>query len=400
MTNHKTSRLLCLTLYALSGACTQDTAKETSRDRHGEKDQHVHESDNDERPKEGAERHSKVVRISPDAIARMGIRIAKADSVSAAGALEIPAEVQAEPDREAHISSVVSGQVAAVQVSVGDRVEKGQHLASIRSVALGEARAQSARSRATMEVAKANFQRQEELQQEGIGSKRQYLEAQATLRRAEAEKSAADRALEVYGRGGRGSEIKIKSPIAGRVVARHATVGEVVAPGDTLFNVTDIARVWAVGRVYQKNAGQVREGDPVILTLQALPGRTFSGQLAYVAPTLDERTRTLPVHVVLDNPDGSLRPGLFGTLSISPKSDEAQRHPVVVPSAIQRLGDQSVVFIPGEEEGEYQAVDISVRSRGRNLTTIEGLKPGDPYVADGAFALKSELSRDELGDGD
>ena len=154
----------------------------------------------------------------------------------------------------------------------------------IRSVALGEARAQAARARANVEVAQANFRRQEELRREGIGAERQFLEAQAELRRAQAEQSAADRALEVYGRGGRGSEVTIRSPIAGRVVSRHATVGEVVGPSDVLFEVTDIRKVWVVGRVYQQHAAQVREDATAVLTLQSHPGRNVLGTARLRSP--------------------------------------------------------------------------------------------------------------------
>lgn len=349
---------------------------------------------------EGEHAGERVVRVSREALERSGIRIESALAVPAAGGIEVPAEVQAEPDRQAHVSSVVSGQVARVTASVGDRVEAGRTLAVIRSVALGEARAQAARARANVEVAQANFRRQEELQREGIGAERQFLEAQAELRRAQAEQSAAERALEVYGRGGSGSEVTIKSPIAGRVISRHATVGEVVAPSDVLFEIVDISRVWVVGRVYQQNAGAIHEGASTVLTLQALSGRTFTAPLDYVAPSLDERTRTLPVRVVLDNPDGVLRPGLFGTLSISPAGATGGNVPAVSSSALQRLGEETVVFVPADEEGEFRAVSVTVASRGGDLVRLRsGLAAGDRYVAEGAFVLKSELSRGELGEG-
>jgi len=342
----------------------------------------------------------RVVRLRPEAVARSGIRIATAEAVPRAGGIDVPAEVQAEPDRKAHVSSVVSGQIARVSASVGDRVESGQALAVIRSVALGEARAQAARARANVEVADANFRRQEELKREGIGADRHYLEAQAELRRAQAEQSAAERALEVYGRGGSGSEVTIRSPIAGRVVSRHATVGEVVGPGDVLFEVTDITKVWVVGRVYQQHAAQVHEGARATLTLQSHPGHTFAGQLDYVAPALDEGTRTLPVRMSLDNADGALRPGSFGTLSVSPASAGEDTIPAVATSALQRLGDETVVFVPGDEEGEFRAVSVTVSARSGGLARIgHGLAGGDRYVADGAFVLKSELSRGQLGEG-
>jgi len=338
--------------------------------------------------------------IEEAAVARSGIVIDRVAALPAGGGFEVPAEVQAEPDRVAHVSPIVSGQIARVAASVGDRVDRGQPLAVIRSVALGEARAQAARARANVEVAEANFRRQQELQREGIGAERQFLEAQADLKRAKAEQSAADRALEVYGRGGSGSEVTIKSPIRGRVVARHATVGEVVSPSDTLFEITDITRVWVVGRVYQQHAGRVSEGAGAVLTLQAHPGRTFTGTLDYVAPSLDERTRTLPVRVVLDNPEGVLRPGSFGTLSISSAESEGQTAPAVSPGALQRLGAQTVVFVPGDTPGAFRAVPVAVGARAGDLVRLaSGLEIGARYVAEGAFVLKSEMSRGQLGEG-
>jgi len=342
----------------------------------------------------------RLVRVSREAIERSGIRIEAALSVPVTGGFEVPAEVQAMPDKQAHVSSVVQGQVARVTASIGDRVEAGQSLAVIRSVALGDARAQASRAHANVEVARANFRRQEELQREGIGAERQFFEAQAELRRAQAEQSAAERALEVYGRGGSGSEVTIKSPIAGRVISRRASVGEVVGPSDVLFEIVDISRVWVVGRVYQQNIGAIDEGASTIVTLQALSGRTFTAPLDYVAPSLDERTRTLPVRVTLDNPDGVLRPGLFGTLSISPVGAAGRTVTAVTSSAVQRLGDVTVVFVPTQEEGEFRAVPVTVASRGGDLVRLRsGLSEGDPYVAEGAFVLKSELSRGELGEG-
>ena len=372
----------------------------------GCEDRDQHDGHDERAPEHGEgaahEEHAgqRVVHVSPEAIARMGIRTATVDAAPAIGGIEVPAEIQAEPDREAHVSSIVSGQLARVAASVGDRVQAGQTLAFVRSIALGEARAQGARARANVEVAQSNFSRQQELQREGIGAQRQFLEAQAELRRAQAEQSAADRALEVYGRGGSGSEVAIKSPIAGRVLSRHATVGEVVGPSDVLFEVTDITRVWAVGRVYQQNAGQVTEGARAALTLQALPGRSFQGTLDYVAPALDERTRTLPVRLGFDNPEGVLRPGLFGTLSISPAGAAAETAPAIAAAAVQRLGDNTIVFVPGDEDGEFRAVNVTVGPRSQGLVRIQGgLAVGDRYVSEGAFVLKSELSRGELGEG-
>lgn len=382
---------LCTVVVASSCTPASTLSKHTEQDGHDDHDE-------DDEGDEGE--HGQEVHLSPEALKRMGVVVSKVEAAPPVGGVKVPAEIQVEPDREAHVSSVVAGQLSRVSASIGDHVKAGQTLAVLRSVALGQARAQAARSAANVAVAKANFDRQQELQKEKIGARRQFLEAQAALRRAEAERSAANRALEVYGRGGSGSEMSIKSPISGRIVARHATVGEVVSPTDALFKVTDNARVWVIGQVYQQNAGQVAEGASAVLTLQAFPGRVFRGELDYVAPALDERTRTLPVRLVLDNPDGVLKPGLFGTLSIRPPGSAQGTVPTVAPGAVQRMGDSTVVFVPGDGEGEFRAVSVATGATSRAGVSIRtGLKVGDRYVSQGAFVLKSEMSRGQLGEG-
>jgi cobalt-zinc-cadmium efflux system membrane fusion protein len=103
---------------------------------------------------------------------------------------------------------------------------------------------------------------------------------------------------------------------------------------------------------------------------------------------------------VFDNPDGVLRPGLFGTLSISPSDASGEVVPAVSNGAVQRLGSETVVFVPTDEPGEFRAVPVLAGAHSGDLVPIEsGLKPGDRYVADGAFVLKSELGRGELGEG-
>ncbi|MBT8494118.1 MAG: efflux RND transporter periplasmic adaptor subunit, partial [Deltaproteobacteria bacterium] len=318
-----------------------------------------------------------------------------------AGGLVVPAEVHVMPDRVAHVSSVVSGQIASVGATVGDRVVPRQVLAKVRSIELGEARAQADRARAHLQAAQADFKRQQDLQKEGIGAKKKLVAAEAELAKAKAEFSAANRALDVYGRGGRGSEIALRSPIGGQIVKRHASVGEVVNPAQVLFEVTDIERVWVVGRVYQQNAGQVREGATASLTLQAHAGRTWPGTIDYVAPTLDERTRTLDVRMTLDNPKGLLRPGSFGSLTIGADAGPVKKAPFIRADAVQMAGNQLVVFVPGKKKGEYRAVPVSTaEGTGGRTLVISGLSVGDRYVSAGAFVLKSELLRGQIGEGE
>lgn len=367
--------------------------------KHGH-EEHADETGHDGRGHEDDHSDEQVIRLSPDALSRSGVRLGTAEAGVLTGTLEVPAEVQLNPDRVAHISPLVDGQLFSVDVSSGDRVEAGTQLAQLRSVALGQARAELSRTTSLRKVARQNRARQRKLRGEGISSERRLLEAELAYEQADAERDAALSRLQVFGlRGGSGPDMALESPIAGLVIERHATRGENVSPDDTLFIVADLARVWVIGRVYEQQVAQIAPGMAATLTLNAYPGRSWSGTVDFVGAALDESTRTLPIRVEVDNPEGLLRPGLFGALRLA--SGKPTGTGVVVPlTAIQMVDNRTVVFVPGDEDGEFAAHPVTVgRETTQQAEVIEGLEAGARLVVAGAFILKSELVRGELGHG-
>jgi len=361
-----------------------------------DEDEHEHEAPLDQ-PEPGG-----MVRISEIGLERSGIRTEPVRLERLVGGIDVPAEVQLNPDRTAHITPMVTGQIDEVHVSLGDSVEANQALVTMRSVALGEARSSVANARAEVEVARANFVRQEELKREGIGSQRAYLEAQGELRSAESNLSASSERLQVYGgRKGAGSTTTIRSPLGGTVIERHATAGEVVSEGSSLFMVSDLSRVWVVGRVYEQDVAAARIGAPAAVSLQAYPGKEWQGEVSYVSHTLDPHSRTLAIRVELDNSDGTLRPGLFGKISLSPDGDGARRVAVISKSAVQRVDGEALLFVATDEPGVFRpaVVTLGAQSHGK-VEVRDGVLEGDEVVVSGAFTLKSELLRGGLSEGD
>jgi cobalt-zinc-cadmium efflux system membrane fusion protein len=394
MTNSNELLRWMVALALLSGCQSQpqpdEHQHEAAHDDHGDHDDH-----DDHEP-------GGMVRISETGLERSGIRTEPVRTEQLVGGIDAPAEVQLNPNRTAHVTPMVPGQIDEVRVSLGDSVEANQVLATMRSVALGEARSSVANARAAVEVARSNFVRQEELKREGIGSQRAYLEAQGVLRGAESDLAAANERLHVYGgRKGSGSTTTIRSPLGGTVIERHATPGEVVSDGSSLFMVSDLSRVWVVGRVYEQDVAAARIGAPVVVSLQAYPGKLWEGEVSYVSHTLDPHTRTLDVRVELDNPDGTLRPGLFGRISLSRDHDSAAQVPVIPQSAVQRIDGQTMVFVATDEVGVFVPTFVTLGARARGKVEVrDGVAEGDPVVVSGAFTLKSELLAGQISEGD
>jgi cobalt-zinc-cadmium efflux system membrane fusion protein len=343
-----------------------------------------------------------MVHISQAGLERSGIRTEPVLSERLVGGVDAPAEVQLNPNRTAHVTPMVSGQIDEVRVSLGDSVEANQVLVTMRSVALGEARSSVANARAAVEVARSNFVRQEELKREGIGSQRAYLEAQGVLRGTESDLAAANERLHVYGgRKGSGSTTTIRSPLTGTVIERHATPGEVVSDGSPLLMISDLSRVWVVGRVYEQDVSAARVGAPATISLQAYPGKQWEGEVSYVGHRLDPHTRTLDVRVELDNADGALRPGLFGEISLSPDDRSGGEVAVISQSAVQRIDGQAMVFVATDRPGVFRPAFVTLGAKARGKVEVkDGLTIGDQVVVSGAFTLKSELLAGQISQGE
>ncbi|AWV89517.1 efflux RND transporter periplasmic adaptor subunit [Bradymonas sediminis] len=372
------------------------------------KNDHGHDDHADEAHADDEHPETNVVKLTPAALKRSDIQTRPPTAGALKEQLRVPAQVDFDPNRVAHISTFVQGQIVDIGPNIGDPVKANEKLATVRSVTLGQARAGLSTARAQFEVAENNYERQKLLRAEGINSERSLAEAQAELHEARAARDAAQSKLTVLGDAGKsGSRLTLRSPIDGVVHERPAIRGESVAPGDDLFVIADTSRVWILGQVYEQQVANLKVGMRAGLTLAAYPGKRWEGQLDYIAGALDPKTRTLTVRVELDNPDGQLRPGLLGTLWLAANPADADADAETPPTslhiprdAVQELHGRSVVFVARGEPGEFHAEPVALgRESGGQVEVLDGLAPDASVVVQGAFILKSELMRGELGDG-
>jgi cobalt-zinc-cadmium efflux system membrane fusion protein len=238
--------------------------------------------------------------------------------------------------------------------------------------------------------------RQEELVRAGVGAQRNLIDAQGELRTAQAELRSAGERTRLYGGGGASGTI-IRAPLDGEVLERHATVGEMVHNDEPLFLIGDLSNVWIMAHVYEQDVAVARMALPARLTLDAYPGRSWEGNLTYVASRLDPETRTLEVRLELPN-DGTLRPGLFGTLWLPPAGTDPSRAVLAVPeSAVQRLEGGEAVFVE-TAPNRFEPRPVQLGARGAGFVEVRGgIVEGARIAVAGTFVLKSELMKGEVG---
>ncbi len=190
------------------------------------------------------------------------------------------------------------------------------------------------------------------------------------------------------------AEVSLRSPIDGVVLQRHVSRGERVTTEEDAFLVGDLSTVWIDLAVYPQDLSKIRIGAAVAIRA---PGtkEVATGTVAFVQPVLSEEVRTGFCRVVLKNPSGRWRPGLFVTGAVILEGGPAE---IVVPrSAVIRQGKEQVMFLSEGSRFEPRKVVVG-RKDATSVEILEGIDPGDSFAATGTFVLKAELARESLGE--
>lgn len=181
--------------------------------------------------------------------------------------------------------------------------------------------------------------------------------------------------------------VEMLAPADGTVIEKMAVAGSSVMAGKTIYRLADLRRVWVQVAVYESDLALIREGQVARLTLSHLPGIELEGKVAFIDPALDPKTRTARARIVVDNPDGQLKPDLFAEARILVPFGE---HPAIPAEAVLHAGESDVVFLDlGEDRIRPQKVALGHRA-GEWVQVREGLKPGDVIVTSGNFLIASE----------
>jgi Cu(I)/Ag(I) efflux system membrane fusion protein len=183
-------------------------------------------------------------------------------------------------------------------------------------------------------------------------------------------------------------KIHIHSPVEGTVLKIGARQGQHVTPQTELYMLADLKQVWVFADIYENEIPWVKEGDKVEMTLVSVPGRTFLGEVSYIYPYSEAKTRTTKVRIVFDNADLLLRPGMFTEVSIL--SDTRDKSVVVPSESVVRSGGKPQVFVV-REPGKFEPrkVTLGIESDGQ-IEVISGVNEGEEVVTSAQFLVDSE----------
>jgi cobalt-zinc-cadmium efflux system membrane fusion protein len=199
------------------------------------------------------------------------------------------------------------------------------------------------------------------------------------------------------------SLVTLKAPIGGTVTERFVNAGAGIEAGKPLFTIADISTLWVIANVPEGQISQLSVGTPAEVRSPELGNNNINGRVAYIDPVLNEGTRTGRVRVEISNPREKLKVGMFVAVNFSAPANSARAantKSIVIPDeAIQRMADRTIVFVPVDKAGAFEARDVELGELTNGFhPVLSGLQSGERVVTKGSFTLKTQLMKGELGE--
>lgn len=370
---------------ALATACAERRAE----------DAHVEEKGVHDAQEPAADPHGPgMVRVADEMLRDLKFTTARVESRAGGVGASVLGELHVDEDRYAEVASPLAAEAVEVRASAGDRVAAGAVLAVLASQEAARARGALGEAEARAALARQALARKRRLADERIAPRREVQEAEADEAAAAASVAAARAALDSLRLpAGEGGRFALRAPVAGVVIERALVRGQQAEPGRALFRIGDLSRLWVVAHASERDAVRVPEGAVARVVVAALPGTSAEAKVVHVGRQVDPASRTIPVRLALDNPDGVLRPGMSATVTL-PVGDGGTLLAVPV-AALQRLHDAWCVFVP-REPGVFEVRPVGRgRDLGGEVEVVSGLAAGETVVVEGAFLLKAEGEKAE-----
>lgn len=328
--------------------------------------------------------HVQVVTIAPTRLRRV---------------LRLPGTVAYNFFETTPVIAQISGPVSRILIVPGENVHAGQPMLYVASPDFAQLRTNYLKAKDAYALAQKSYARSKDLYEHRVIAQADLEQAESTQNQAQADLQAAEQALTVVGinhpdqlsKDTTMAEVPVLAPIAGEAVERLVSPGQVIQGGATqVFTISNMASVWVLVSVYERDMGAVHLGDAAAIQTDAYP-QEFHGRISYLGTALDPNTHTLPVRIVTQNPGDKLKRDMYVTVTI-----QAGVTPDVltVPDAAVLRNAENEPFVYVEvspNQFGQRAITIGENADG-NTRVLTGLKAGERVIADGSLFLQFQNS--------
>ncbi|MBE9400817.1 efflux RND transporter periplasmic adaptor subunit [Acinetobacter albensis] len=393
--------LIVTALLAL-GLFISGQGSSAKQDAHGHVKEGEHAEGEDEKSEhahaEAEDEHSEEIVLTAKQITEQGIQLALVEVGAVTKSASYPAKVTVNTDRQAHVSPAFSGYVEKVNVELGQRVEKGQALATLMVPDLVDQQANLQIVQANLELARQDYERERQLWSQGISAKQDYQRAYNAYKQAQIQVQASKSRLSAFGAAsGSNGRYVLTAPISGIISKKDLVVGENVQLANQLFIIDQLDQLWLEFIAPSADLSAIGLNQEIeFKSLQT--GNLFKAQIQSLNTEADLQTGRLQVRAKILSSATELRPNLMVNVQLQQAgSSQALR---ILKSAIQKVEGKDVVFVASEHDQniEFKAQPVVLGQILGNAEWVEvqsGLTQGQQYAAQGSFLLKSELEKGE-----
>lgn len=330
------------------------------------------------------------VQLSPERMHAIGVTTAVVEFRNVMDELRVPGNVEIDEQRLSYVQTRFSGWIKNVFANATYQyVSKGQRLFTIYSPDLVSTEQEYL-------LAKQNEKAFSSTMHGTAAQESGWLLQAAEERLRQFDVPAATiTALEQSGKLER--EITVESPASGYITERNALPNAYVQPDTKLYTIADLSTVWVYANVSQNVVGRLKPGNNALVTVDAFPGRRFSGRIDQILPEVDPATRTVRVRLIFRNPGVALKPGMYVNVDISVPLG---RQLVIPASGVLQAGSRAIAFVDhGQGSLEPREVEVGPQLDD-SVVVLKGLQAGDHIVSSANFLVDSEAQlQAELGSG-
>ncbi|MBE7175410.1 MAG: efflux RND transporter periplasmic adaptor subunit [Mucilaginibacter polytrichastri] len=330
-----------------------------------------------------------------DSMAKL-IRIDTAKVEHVDDELNLSGEVSFDENTVVKVFPFASGQVLSVNVSLGDKVSKGQTLAVIRSADVAGEYTDLSSADADVAVAKRQLDQAKSLYENGISSEREYTEARENYNKAAAASRKVKDQLTINGGGNTAAngQYIIRAPESGYIVEKKITAGNFLRSdaGDNLFTISDMKDVWIWANVFESDIARVKQGYSAKVSTLAYPGKVFAGKVDQVSDVLDPENKVLKVKIILPNNNMMLKPEMFTNVLIN-NTEGTEMVSIPSEAIIFDSSKNYVIVYHGKCNLEIREVSISKTVNGISYIAT-GLKAGDQVISKNEVLLYNAILED------
>lgn len=306
-------------------------------------------------------------------------------------AITLTGKVAFNDDNVAKLYPMVSGNVSGIKTMLGDFVQVGQVLATVRSGEMAGYNNDLIGAETNLRIAQLNLEKTKDMYKSGLASMPDSLNAAMTFEQAKASLNRTNQILKLNGGGTKG-EFVVKAPISGFIVEKNVNNNMTIRTdnGNAMFTISDLKNVWIWANVYESNIDRVHAGDNVDVETISYPGKIFTGKVDKMLNVLDPTNKVMKVRIVLPNDAYTLKPEMFTSITVS---NNLNKQAITIPASAL-IFDHSqyyVVLYKSKTDLTITPIEI-INTVGTNTYIASGLKPGDKVIANLALQLYNQLN--------